>query len=82
MRLQLCQRPFNRDCKRPNCNEDFISPMFRDYLMPARCVLAPPAPCETCMPCVASGLDTGACHACASADAACSAWQVFANTEH
>ncbi|KAK9836338.1 hypothetical protein WJX81_006667 [Elliptochloris bilobata] len=32
----LCQRPFNRDCKLPNCNEDFISPMFRDHVMPAR----------------------------------------------
>ncbi len=38
---QLCQRPFNRDCKKPNCNQDFISPMFRDYVMPARCARRP-----------------------------------------
>ena len=41
---QLCQRPFNRDCGRPNHNQDSISPMFRDHVMPARHAAPPLQP--------------------------------------
>ena len=34
--MQLCQRPLNGDLKKPNYNNDYIAPMFRNYLMPAR----------------------------------------------
>lgn len=80
VRLQLCQRPFNRDCKRPNCNEDFISPMFRDHLMPARCVQTPAPPrvhaSRSSRPTCKAGLRLVT----ASANAPCSASQSSANT--
>lgn len=34
--MQLCQRPLNGDLRKPNYNNDYIAPMFRDHLMPAR----------------------------------------------
>ncbi|CAK0732255.1 hypothetical protein CVIRNUC_000105 [Coccomyxa viridis] len=34
--LLLCQRPLNADLGKTNSNNDYIAPMFRDYLMPAR----------------------------------------------
>ena len=33
---QLCQRPLNGDLRKPNYNNDYIAPLFRDHLMPAR----------------------------------------------
>ena len=38
---QLCQRPLNGDLGKPNYNNDYIAPMFRDHLMPARCARLP-----------------------------------------
>ncbi|CAL5223896.1 g6492 [Coccomyxa viridis] len=32
----LCQRPLNGDLRKPNYNNDYIAPLFRDHLMPAR----------------------------------------------
>ena len=44
--VQLCQRPLNADLGKTNSNNDYIAPMFRDYLMPARHEnLLPPACC-------------------------------------
>lgn len=34
--MQLCQRPLNGILSKPNYNNDYIAPKFRDYLMPAR----------------------------------------------
>ena len=34
--VQLCQRPLNADLGKTNSNNDYIAPMFRDHLMPAR----------------------------------------------
>ncbi len=33
---QLCQRPLNGVLSKPNYNNDYIAPKFRDHLMPAR----------------------------------------------
>lgn len=45
--VQLCQRPLNADLGKTNSNNDYIAPMFRDYLMPARhgTFLLPPDCC-------------------------------------
>ena len=34
--VQLCQRPLNGVLSKPNYNNDYIAPKFRDHLMPAR----------------------------------------------